>query len=282
MFKEVILSSLLQLARPLVKLCLRHGVKLGELFDVVKRVYVVEAERQLKSGGEGVSTSRITLMTGVHRTDVAQIRSEKAFAPRERHTASDVISQWRYDPRFSTKPGAPRPLEFDGKQSEFAELVKSVSQSVSPYTVSFELERLGMISKTRDGKVKLLTRVFVPKGDAPAVLQMLAEDTDDLIMAVEENAFAAKDQGSPNHHLKTEYHNISNEALEEIQQWCLREGSAFHERARNFLAKFDRDINPHASAGNGRNRVAVGSFSLTTSVVETDVFADKKDGEKIE
>lgn len=276
MFKEVVLSSLLQLARPLIKLCLRHGVKLGELFDVIKRVYVVEAVRHLEREKEAVSTSRITLMTGVHRTDVAQIRSETAFAPRERHTASDVISQWRYDPRFCSKPGAPRTLEFEGKDSEFADLVRSVSHSVSPYTVSFELERLGMISKTKDGKVKLLTRVYVPKGDSAAILQMLAEDVDDLVMAVEENAFTHAEMSIANLHLKTEYHNISNESLPEIKQWCIREGSAFHERARNFLAKFDRDLNPDVSPGTGKNRVAVGSFSLAAEITEEQINNDSK------
>lgn len=279
MFKETVLSSLIQLARPLVRLCIRHGIKLGELFDVVKRVYVVEAERFLQRKEESVSTSRITLMTGVHRTDVAQIRSEKKFAPRERHTASDVISQWRYDPRFSTKPGSPRPLGIEGKDSEFAELVRSVSHSVSPYTVSFELERLGMISKTKDGKVKLTTRVFVPKGDSSAILNMLAEDMDDLIVAVEENAFAKSEDLLPNHHLKTEYHNLPDQALIEIKQWCMKEGSAFHERARNFLSRFDRDLNPNLASGTGRHRVVVGSFSLVEEVQQIESNGNEKSGE---
>lgn len=261
MFKEVVLSHLLMLARPVVRLCLRHGIKLGELLDVVKRAFVVEASRQLEQEGEGVSTSRISVMTGVHRTDVAQIRTEKSYAPRERHIASDVINQWRFDAKFCTKPGRPRPLSLDGKNSEFADLVKMVSHSISPYTVSFELERLGMVSRNREGKLVLRTRVFVPKGDPGSVLSMLAEDVDDLIVAVESNAFADETQTLPNHHLKTEYSNIPDEVLPEVREWCLREGSAFHERARNFLSKFDKDINPQ-QVGSGVNRIVVGSFSL--------------------
>jgi hypothetical protein len=201
-------------------------------------------------------------MTGVHRTDVAQIRSEASYQPREKHTASDVINQWRYDERFCLRRGKPRPLSFDGKSSEFAELVRSVSHSISPYTVAFELERLGMIQRSRDGRLKLVTRVFVPKGDPKAVLSMLSEDAEDLYQAVEENAFQTTDT-QPNHHLKTEYRNIPAEALPEIRSWCLREGSALHERARNFLSQFDRDLNPSAS-GTGTYRVAIGSFSLVS------------------
>jgi hypothetical protein len=110
MSKELALKSLTGLARPLVRLCLRHGVKLGELSDSVKRVYVESAEAELRIRQETVSVSRISLMTGVYRTDVAAIRAEGKFSPRERHTASNVLTQWRCDPRLCAKRGAPRPL----------------------------------------------------------------------------------------------------------------------------------------------------------------------------
>jgi hypothetical protein len=278
MVKELVLSSLLHLVRPIVRICLKHGIKLGEVLDALKRVYVAQAEELLRNQGASISHSRITLMTGVHRTDVAAIRSEERFEPRQKHTASDVISQWRYDPRFCSSPGRPRPLSFDSKTSEFADLVQSVSHSVSPYTVAFELERLGMLSRTRDGRLKLLTRVYVPKGDPAAVLEMLGEDADDLFRAVEQNAFRENENQPLNHHLKTEYRNIPAEFLDEIRRWSAREGSAFHERARNFLAKYDRDLNPKL-AGTGIYRVAIGSFGIIEEVSEV-AEAHKEQGEQ--
>jgi Family of unknown function (DUF6502) len=261
MRKEFVLKSLTGLARPLVRLCLRHGVKLGELIDSLKRVYVESAEADLESRHETISVSRISLMTGVHRTDVAAIRTEGKFSPRERHTASNVITQWRCDPRFCAKRGAPRPLTCEGKQSEFAELVRSVSQSISPYTVSFELERLGMVKRLKDGRMKLTTRVFVPKNDPALILEMLGEDASDLYDSVDENAFFDGDGQPPHHHLKTEFTNVPNECLPKVRHWLWREGAAFHERARNFLSRFDRDTSPEDLKGTGTNRIAVASFS---------------------
>lgn len=275
MTKALLLAHIPKLVRPLVRLCLRHGVKLGELVDALKRAYIVLAEDELHKQGDAVSTSRITLMTGVHRTDVAEIRNEGSFTPKERHTASDVINQWRYDPRFSLKRGRPRALVLDGKNSEFAELVKSVSLSVSPYTVSFELERMGLMSKSKDGKVKLLTRAFVPKGDPSAVLDMLAEDADDLFSSVEENAFYFGDGHAPNHHLKTEYSDVPDSALPLVRDWLWREGSALHERARNFLSRYDRDSGTGDATGPGRNRVAIGSFSLIEAAPTSEVLSSK-------
>ena len=263
MRREAVLSKLQILSRALVLLCFRNGIKLGELLDALKRSYVSVAEETLIREGNDVSNSRVTLMTGVHRTDVAAIRSEKDFAPRERSTASDVIGQWRYNPQFSTRAGRPRSLTVEGKESEFAELVRSVSSSVSSYTVLFELERLEMVERTKDGKIRLVSRLFVPKGDPGAVLDMLGEDAVDLFLAVEENAFVEKDQTIPHHHVKTSYENVPREHLQEIREWFMKQGSAFHERARNYLSQFDRDVSPSVK-GTGRCRVSVLSSSYST------------------
>jgi hypothetical protein len=277
MDKEVFLSKLQSLSTPLIRLCVQHGIKLGELVDALKRSYIRIAEETLSKTGEAVSTSRITIMTGVHRTDVAAIREEGSFAPRPRHTASDVIGLWRFEKRFSTRPGTARTLTVEGKHSEFADLVKSVSLSLSPYTVLFELERLGLVKKTTDGKVKLLSRMFVTKGDSAAALDMLAEDAEDLFLAIDENAFAPENSDTPHHHIKTEYSNVPDEHIAEIKCWFLKQGSSFHEKARQYLSKFDRDIHKNVKGSNS-NRVAVVSYSFVSPADSTN--SDKQDQKK--
>lgn len=261
MSKEILLNKIQALSRPLVRICLNHGVKLGEMVDALKRAYVEVAQSQLTQTGEAVSTSRITVMTGVHRTDVAKIRGEDNFSPRPKHTASDVIGLWRYDRRFCSSPGKPRPLTVEGRDSEFAQLVRSVSLSLSPYTVLFELERLGLARKMESGKLKLTTRMLVVRDDAPRALELLAEDAEDLFRAVDQNAFLGAGEEPLNHHIKTEYTNIPKEHLPEIRNWFMNQGAALHERARKFLSRFDRDITKNVE-GTGRIRAALGSFSF--------------------
>lgn len=263
MDKDVFLSKLQVLCAPLVRLCIRHGIKLGELVDALKRSYVNIASESLVDSGEAISTSRITIMTGVHRTDVAAIREEGDYEPRPRHTASDVIGLWRYDKRFSTKPGNARALTVEGKESEFANLVKAVSLSLSPYTVLFELERLGLVKKIRGGRVKLTSRMFVVKGDSGAALEMLSEDARDLYLAIDENAFSDAAKETPHHHIKTEYTSVPKEHIAEIKKWFIVQGSSFHERARNYLSQFDRDLVPKAKGKRTEDcRVAVVSYSF--------------------
>lgn len=99
---------------------------------------------------------------------------------------------------------------------------------------------------------------------------MLSQDTADLICAVEENISAA---GAPtNLHIKTEYDNIPSKDVVKIKRWFLKEGSAFHRRARKFLSQFDRDIVSQQKPLDKRMRVAIGSFSIAQSIQE---YGDK-------
>ncbi|MCB0335374.1 MAG: hypothetical protein KDD62_03690, partial [Bdellovibrionales bacterium] len=65
---------LARLLRPALKLCLRHSMKLTELLELIKRELVEIATEQLEHDGEKVSGSRIAVMTGVHRKDVARFQ----------------------------------------------------------------------------------------------------------------------------------------------------------------------------------------------------------------
>ncbi len=72
---------------------------------------------------------------------------------------------------------------------------------------------------------------------------------------------------------------MPSEALEEIRRWSAREGSAFHERARNFLSKYDRDLNPKLG-GTGTYRVAIGSFSVIEETSEVAKASKTEGGEE--
>ena len=98
------------------------------------------------------------------------------------------------------------------------------------------------------------------RGDLKRGVELLSSDMDDLINAVDENVFSRSSQ--PNHHVKTQYDNIVLEALPAIREWFLKKGALFHEEARKFLSKFDRDVHPELSKKEGGARVALGSFSL--------------------
>ena len=92
---------------------------------------------------------------------------------------------------------------------------------------------------------------------------MLAQDADFLLRAVEKNIFA--EPNIPNLHISTVFDNICQENMPEIQEWLLDKGTAFHEEARAYLAKFDKDANPRLYDKQGGGKVAVCAFALVES-----------------
>ena len=175
---------------------------------------------------------------------------------------SRILGHWQQDPHFTTKNGKPRVLSLEGDDSEFKQLVRSITHDVTPGTVLFELERIEAVEHTRNG-LKLTSRIYVPKGNLREGFSMLARDSVDLMEAIEYNLF--EDPKTPNLHLNTEFDRISDKALPKIREWLIREGSALHQRARNFLSKYDADLNVELEPSTCNTRVKLGSFSVVAT-----------------
>ncbi len=256
--ENLLVYCLRRMIKPAIRFCLRRSLHVQDVIESVKVVFIEAACDELSLQGQNVNVSRLAAMTGMHRRDVMRIYKADSVDEHPRGLINRVIGQWQQDPKFTTKHGRPRVLSCEGEHNEFSELVQLVSHDLHPGTLLFELERIGAVKKSRAG-VRLVVRAYVPKGNAKEGYDMLASDAADLMSAVEENLF--EPIVVPNLHAKTEYDNVSVEAIPEIREWLLREGSALHQKARNYLAKYDLDINPDRKTGGGA-RVVLGTFSL--------------------
>ncbi len=255
---EELLKSLL---RPVIRFCLRRSLKLQDLLEAAKIVFLEVAEDEMEKRTLAVSRSRLSAMTGVHRRDVMRIYDHRERKTSNKDLVRKVVGQWQSDPRFTTRAGKPRILAVQSKESEFAQLVRAVSSDLNPYTVLFELERAGAVERSSKG-LKLSAPVFLPK-ELQSGFEILSQDIDNMTEAVEENCSTAPE--TPNLHIRTEYDNIAADALPAVRKWLLHEGSELHRRARAFLSQFDRDINPEVTSAPAGVRVVLGAFSLTQS-----------------
>jgi len=256
--RSVSLDILRLVLRPVLKFALRHSLKLQEIVETCKRVVIELAAGELESSGQPATANKLSIMTGVHRADVLRLQRKADPGAGHQNVISRLIGQWQSAPRFCSRPGHPRTLKFEGKQGEFSDLVSSVSGDLNPYTVLFELERIGAVRRTARG-LELLAREHILGEDRKESFRHLSNDGEDLICAVEENVLQLPEL--PNLHLRTEYDNVSSQHIEKIREWLLKEGSAFHARARKFLSRYDRDINPAMEKQSPPVRVAVGAFS---------------------
>ena len=267
-------KCLVLILKPIVRLCLKRSLKIQDLLEAAKVAFLDLSEEEMRAQGAEVSMSRLSIMTGIHRRDVMRLWRDEKPPKQEGSQLKRVIWKWQQDERFQNKAGRPRLLQVEGKQSEFVDLVQSVSQDLNPYTILFELERIGAITRV-DDKIKLEGTVYIPKGDVLEGFALLSADAADLIMGVEENVFEKPE--IKNLHIKTEYDNVTIDSVERIKEWFLDQGEAFHKAARDFLAQFDKDINPQLKAKLGGARVALGTFSRVERPKQEAEGSDGKD-----
>lgn len=256
------LQCLRLILRPVVKFCLSRSLGLNELIDAARIVYVEVAEDELQADGSKVNNSRISALTGVDRRAVQRIRENKEQPDTTMHFAVRVIGQWRRDPQFLTKNNRPRVLSLGGPDSEFNQLVRTISSTLHPRSTLMALEKVGAI-EIRDDSVKLLSTAYLPKGNPIEGFQILAEDVEDMLSAVTTNIFSEEDP-LPNFHGQTQYDNIPQEDLPKVRDWLFKQCSNFHYRVEKYLSKFDLDVHPQPNKTGG-GKVTYVSFSKLVS-----------------
>ena len=263
--------------RPLVRLCLQRGVRVQELEELVRQVLVEEAQRAIEEASGEVSVSKISVTTGIHRSEVARLLSGEP-RPKEKHDVLNrVVGLWSERRSLCSADGSPRPLTFEGVSSEFAKLVASVSKEVTHYPILFELERIGAIEYLGD-RVILKVREYIPAGDVEHGLAVLSADIEDLALAVEGNL--GEHSKEPNLHLRTAYDNIAPSKLPEVRRYILERGAAFQKEMRRYLSELDRDVTPELPASTERAKVVVGIFSHGHQIEEIKELKPKKRGRK--
>jgi hypothetical protein len=276
---DLVISSLL---RPLVRFCVLRGVRIQEVEELVRRSLVEAAHSTIKEAGGEVSTSKISVTTGIHRVEVARVLSGETRPGSKHDVLNRVIGFWSQHKSLRSEDGSPRSLTFEGTSSEFAELVASISKEVTHYPILFELERIGAI-EYEGQRVRLRAREYLPQGDVEHGLDVLSHDIEDLLATVERNL--TSQTNAPDLHLRTVYDNIDPQKLPEIREHINKRGIEFHKEMRHYLSALDRDVSPELVADNSRGstpraRVVVGAFSQGHTIQEAKEIKPRKRGRK--
>lgn len=262
-------ACLRPLLRGVVRFCLTHAIRLQECIEVLKQVFVEVCIEELEKVTAQPTVARISVMSGVHRKDVQRlINNSSTQTPTTASLVTRIIGQWQGDKKFQNKIKQPRTLSYEGSSSDFSTLVRTVSRELNPSIVLEELERVGAVKKEALG-LKLTKNTYVPTdGDVAEGFGMLSEDCEDLIACVETNLLPKNNQ--KNLHIKTEYDAIPDSLVSEVRQWLLKEGTAFHKSVARYLSSKDKDLNPSLKKLPGKNRVALGSFSVSQALSSED------------
>ena len=250
-----------ELLRPLVRYCLRSSIRISDALEALKHVFLEEAQLELERRGDKATTSRLNVMTGIHRRDVTRIvEGGVEIVKPSQSLATRVLGKWEQEKRYQTKAGKPRQLTFEGEGSEFEKLVRSVSKEIGPKAILAELERIGSVER-RAGKLKLTSTTVNRHKDPAEGLKILSRDINTYATLVEENIYQKRKDR--NHHNRTEFDDIYVSDVPKVREWLFKEGAKFHTKVRNFIAKHDKEINPKSKDAEAGQRVIFLSASWT-------------------
>lgn len=164
-------AALARLLRPAIRLAIRHGLMYPAFAELLKEVYVDVAARDFALTGKGVTDSRVTLLTGVHRKDVRRLRETRdglrdPAPPRSLSLGAQIAAAWNSRTDCVDADGQPRPLPRLASAAggaSFETLVQSVSKDIRPRAVLDEWTRLGVVDIDADTDVVTLRAgAFVP------------------------------------------------------------------------------------------------------------------------
>ncbi|MFC0220010.1 DUF6502 family protein [Pseudochelatococcus lubricantis] len=178
--------------RPLVKLCIRSGLTYPALAKLLCALYVNVAEHEFGIPGKSQTDSRVSLLTGINRKEVARLRGAGApvhKAPASVSRTSQIVAQWLASSRFTDADGNPLPLPrqpVDNAPS-FEELVALVTRDVHPRSVLDEWIDRGIAAVDEHDRVQLREEAFAPRPDDERKLYYFSRNLHDHVSAAAAN-----------------------------------------------------------------------------------------------
>jgi hypothetical protein len=187
-----LLAAYRKLLQPLVRILIRSGISYGETAELLKTVFVEVAGRDFDLPDRKTSLSRIAILTGLTRKEVAKqdeiLRSGVLNFDSNLNRVIRVLEGWHNDPMFTGPYGMPMELPFESPTSaSFASLVRRHSGDMAPRAMLDELIRVGAVEQTASGAYKVLVRVYIPRDFHPDALHRFGEVVRDFVNTYEFN-----------------------------------------------------------------------------------------------
>ena len=253
-------AAVLHLLRPLVRVLLRHGMAYDEFAELTRRTYVEVAERDFALKGRKQTTSRISVITGLNRKEVARLQTlnargqpvEEAFAA-TMNRAAKVVVGWRRD--HADAAGAAAELD----ATQFSALVRKHSGDMPVRAVLDELRHAGALTQGDDGRYRLHGEGYVPQATDARKITLLGQHASDLLGTIDHNLNRPPEQAHLQQRVFAD--NIPPERVEALRA-ALREAGlqALGEARRQLIATDAGD----GAAAPGARRVTLGVYYCET------------------
>ncbi len=239
--KTSLSNAIYSVLKPLISLMSRECIAFGDFSSLAKQAFIHVTEQELLASGQKATTSRIAIITGLTRKEVAALRKQKVPQQEQdfhQNRAVRVISGWMGDDDFRDTRGEPKPLVLQGKTDSFEALVARHSGDIPYRAMINELIRIGAAELLEDGRVALVRAVYIPSGTESGKYDLLGEDVALLIETIKHNIQHPDD---PRYQRKVCYDKVPRKYVEAFKTFANRENQALIMKLNAWLAAHDMD-----------------------------------------
>jgi len=188
--REATIDALKHIVDSLLELMFEAGVTVQQFNYLVRdRAVRAASSRVLKETGRN-SKSRVSIITGLPRSEVAKISLEAdayVNAKLGQPAARRILAAWFESPSFLTPNGEPATLSIFGNKRSFEKLVSMHGGGIPVRAMLDELTQLDAVERVGDNHVKAKSRTPVSVGLTREAIGALGERCSDLIRTLMKN-----------------------------------------------------------------------------------------------
>jgi hypothetical protein len=189
-FKETAITALRRVVDPLVDLMFDTGITVQEFSRLVREVAVRSAAARIARESGRNSNSRVAIVTGLARAEVARIleANEPSFSSRSgQHPARRVLAAWHDNQRFLAANGDPAVLPIFGRRKSFEQLVAAHSGGIPVRAMLDQLTQISAVEILSGQRVKVKSRVPIFRGMTCSAIANMGERAGDLLGTLKHN-----------------------------------------------------------------------------------------------
>ena len=243
---------------PVIRLLIELGFTIRDFNEVAKTVYVEIASNEYGIKGRKTNQSRVAIMTGLTRREVARLARVIDHDPlnisARASVVTSVLSAWHQDKIYLDAAGKPRVLRLTGEDS-LSSLLDKYRGDIPSTALIKELERVKAIS-VRGNVAKVESRYYLPFTLDDQSLERFGSVMNDVGETIVTNMLARHKSGA-SFEGRTTNNQISVHAYDAFKNFLDR-------RAQEFLEEADDWLSDHAGESQDTEtmRLGVGLYSI--------------------
>ncbi|HEY5760653.1 MAG TPA: DUF6502 family protein [Steroidobacter sp.] len=197
-YRAQLIHTFRTVLRPLVRILFRAGIRYDEFIELIRGIYIEVTIRDSSAIGKKITTGRISILSGVARRDVERLVTSNDWLqvpkPTDVAALAAVLHRWHTDSTFLGPYGVPLELPLSGQAGRnFTELVRGCPILIDPTNAYEQLLSAGMIIKSGETHVKVLSRTYLsPQPMSAEMLEQFGSAIRNLASTIDYNMTPAQ------------------------------------------------------------------------------------------